>query len=124
MTKSAEPSTPSGSSETQQRRRQITSYKNTTTSPATDTSNPLRGLRCIRRPDASGNLGALLALDHADVILPLQVQPELRTVAKITAEPHRGIGRDGAAAVKNVRDAAGRNADIERQPVCAELTSR
>src|ERR1700722_13941872 len=36
MTKSAEPSTPSGSSETQQRRRQITSYKNTTTSPATD----------------------------------------------------------------------------------------
>src|ERR1700722_679502 len=38
MTKSAEPSTPSGSSETQQRRRQITSYKNTTTSPATDTA--------------------------------------------------------------------------------------
>src|SRR6266704_407208 len=37
MTKSAEPSTPSGSSETQQRRRQITRYKNTTTSPATDT---------------------------------------------------------------------------------------
>src|ERR1700722_2100059 len=37
MTKSAEPSTPSGSPETQQRRRQITSYKNTTTSPATDT---------------------------------------------------------------------------------------
>src|ERR1700722_6989751 len=36
MTKSAEPSTPSGSSETQQRRRKITSYKNTTTSPATD----------------------------------------------------------------------------------------
>src|SRR5713101_6479334 len=36
MTKSTEPSTPSGSSETQQRRRQITSYKNTTTSPATD----------------------------------------------------------------------------------------
>src|ERR1700754_1190065 len=36
MTKPGEPSTPSGSSETQQRRRQITSYKNTTTSPATD----------------------------------------------------------------------------------------
>jgi hypothetical protein len=38
MTKLAEPSTPSGSSVTQQRRRQITSYKNTTTSPATDTA--------------------------------------------------------------------------------------
>ena len=36
MTTSAEPSTPSGSSATQQRRRQITSYKNTTFSPATD----------------------------------------------------------------------------------------
>jgi hypothetical protein len=32
-----EPSAPSGSLETQQRRRQVTSYKNTTTSPATDT---------------------------------------------------------------------------------------
>ena len=36
MTTSAEPSTPSGSSATQQRRRQITSYKNTTSSPATN----------------------------------------------------------------------------------------
>src|ERR1700721_2827935 len=46
MTKSAEPSTPSGSPETQQRRRQITSYKNTTTSPATDRSLfPLRFLQ-------------------------------------------------------------------------------
>src|ERR1700739_5114072 len=50
MTKSAEPSTPSGSSETQQRRRQITSYKNTTTSPAPDTSD----LR--RRGDCGGRL--------------------------------------------------------------------
>src|SRR6266702_3583039 len=37
MTKWEEPSTPSGSSQTQQRRRQITSYKSTTSSPATDT---------------------------------------------------------------------------------------
>src|SRR6266705_2522126 len=36
MTKWEEPSTPSGSSQTQQRRRQITSYKSTTSSPATD----------------------------------------------------------------------------------------
>jgi hypothetical protein len=42
MTKSAEPSTPSGSSETQQRRRQITSYKNTTTSPATDSDKQFK----------------------------------------------------------------------------------
>ena len=38
MTTSAEPSTPSGSPATQQRRRQITSYKNTTSSPATNSA--------------------------------------------------------------------------------------
>src|SRR5580692_5729411 len=43
MTTSAEPSTPSGSSATQQRRRQITSYKNTTSSPATDTYDRRHG---------------------------------------------------------------------------------
>jgi hypothetical protein len=36
MTTLAEPSAPSGSPPQLQRRRQITSYKNTTTSPATD----------------------------------------------------------------------------------------
>jgi hypothetical protein len=35
------------SSETQQRRRQITSYKNTTTSPATDISEPV-DTSCLR----------------------------------------------------------------------------
>jgi len=38
MTISAEPSTPSGSAPPPQRRRQITSYKSTTSSPATDRS--------------------------------------------------------------------------------------
>src|SRR5580692_3832141 len=48
MTTSAEPSTPSGSSATQQRRRQITSYKNTTSSPATD-SLARRRPHCVPR---------------------------------------------------------------------------
>src|SRR5712691_4765846 len=39
MTTSAEPSTPSGSAAAPQRRRQITSYKSTTSSPATDRRN-------------------------------------------------------------------------------------
>src|SRR6266849_7428091 len=45
MTTSAEPSTPSGSAAAPQRRRQITSYKNTTSSPATDR----RGLETTER---------------------------------------------------------------------------
>src|ERR1019366_7809635 len=76
----------------------------------------------IRRPDSPSDLGALLALDHADVILTLQLQPELRAVAEIAAEPHRGIGRDPAAAVEDVGDTAAGNADIERQTVCTELS--
>src|ERR1700741_5230216 len=43
MTKPAEPSTPSGPAEANQRRRQITSYKNTTTSRATDTYDRRHG---------------------------------------------------------------------------------
>src|ERR1700753_973952 len=54
MTKSAEPSTPSGSSETQQRRRQITSYKNTTTSPATDSPTPEGSIARARHGELFG----------------------------------------------------------------------
>jgi hypothetical protein len=56
--------------------------------------------------------------------LTLQVQPELRAVAEVAAEPHRGVGGDGAATVENVGDAAGRYAEIERKAVrteCARL---
>ena len=80
--------------------------------------------RRICRPHALGKLGALLPLDHADVVLALQVQPELRTVAKVQAEPNGGIGGDRAAAIQNVGDAAGWDADVERQAICAELASR
>src|ERR1700685_2833640 len=76
----------------------------------------------ICRPDPPCDLGALLPLDHADIVLTLQVQPKLCAVAEISAEPHRGIGRDRAAAIEDVGDAARGNADIERQPVCAELS--
>src|SRR5258708_10740331 len=48
----------------------------------------------IGLPDTPGNLGALLPLNQADVILTLQVQLELNAVPEITAEPHGGIGRD------------------------------
>src|ERR1700753_764882 len=65
MTKSAEPSTPSGSSETQQRRRQITSYKNTTTSPATDTQLVLAAqcARVVRECSARKGRGECRVLD-------------------------------------------------------------
>src|SRR6478672_2966590 len=78
----------------------------------------------IRGPDAPGNFRTLLPLDHADVILSLQVQPELRAVAEIAAKPHRGIRRDPTTAIEDVGDATGRHADIERETVSTQLSSR
>src|SRR6266576_231082 len=49
MTTSAEPSTPSGSAAVPQRRRQITSYKSTTSSPATDIAGAGMCWRAQRR---------------------------------------------------------------------------
>jgi hypothetical protein len=79
-----------------------------------DARRRIAGSCRIRGPDAPGNFRTLLPLDHANVILSLQVQPELRAVAKIAAEPHRGIGRDPSAAIEDVGDTARRNANIER----------
>ena len=79
-----------------------------------------RDLRRIRRPHAAGYLDAPVALDHGDVELTLQVQPELRAIAEIAAKADRGIGGDRSPAVQDVGDAAGRHADIERQPIGAQ----
>jgi hypothetical protein len=77
--------------------------------------------RRVRRPNPLRNLPALLPLDQCNVVLTLQIELELRAVAEIAAEPHRGVGGDRAPRVENVGDAAGRPADIERQPIGAEL---
>src|SRR3954452_18080591 len=76
--------------------------------------------RRICGPNALCDFASLLSLHHPDVVLALQVEPELRAVAEIAAEAHGGVGGDRAAPVQNVGDAAGRHADIERQPVCGE----
>jgi hypothetical protein len=55
------------------------------------------------RPHALGNFRPLLS----------QIQPELRTVTKVTAEPYGGIGRDRAPKVEDIGDTARGNADIE-----------
>ena len=60
----------------------------------------------IGRPHAPGDFGALLPLDDADVVLALQVQPELRAVTEIAAEPHRRVDGDRTAAVEDIGDPA------------------
>jgi hypothetical protein len=46
-----------------------------------------------------------------------QIEPELRAVAEIASEPHRGIGRDALAAVEDVCNTAGGHAEIEGKTV-------
>ena len=52
-------------------------------------------------------------------MLALQVEPELRPVAEIAAKPERRIGADRPPLVQDVGDAAGRDAEIEREPIGA-----
>jgi len=84
---------------------------------ADNPANPPCNSRRVRWPHPLRDLPALLPLHHGDVVLALQVEPELRAVAEIAAEPHGGVGGDRAAAVQDVGDPAGRHADVERQPV-------
>jgi len=62
--------------------------------------------RRIDRPHAPRDLGAVFTLDYSDVVLTLQIKPELCAVSKIAAEPHCRIGSDRPAPVEYVRDAA------------------
>src|SRR5829696_9366914 len=61
---------------------------------------PLRGGRLARRlcdlrgPHALGDLLPSLPLDQRDVVLALEVEPELAAIAEIATEAHRRVGRD------------------------------
>jgi len=50
--------------------------------------------RRVGRSHAPCNLGSVLALDHSNVVLNLQIKLELCTISKITAESHGGISGD------------------------------
>jgi hypothetical protein len=55
--------------------------------------------RGVSRPNASRNLGSVLALDYGNVVLALQIKPELCSVSEIATEPNRRIGGDRPATV-------------------------
>jgi hypothetical protein len=78
-------------------------------------------LRGISRPNAPRNLGSALTLDYGNVVLALQIKPELCTVSEIATEPNRGVGGDGPATVQYVGYAARRYSKVECEPICAEL---
>ena len=76
--------------------------------------------RCVGRSNASRDLGAVLTLDDCNVVLALQVEPELCTVPEIVAEPNCCIGGNRPATVQYIGNAARWYPEVECKPVCAE----
>ena len=76
---------------------------------------------CVCRANAPHDLGSMLSLDRGNVVLALQIKPELCAIPEITTESHGRIGSNRAATVEDVGDTAGRYPKIEGQPVCAEI---
>jgi hypothetical protein len=75
----------------------------------------------VRRPHPSGDLSAPFAFDHRNIVLALEIEPELRAVAEIAPKANGRIGCDRTPAVQYIRYAAGWHADVERQPVRAQF---
>lgn len=87
--------------------------------------NPFEGLTDSRRvggADALSDFLTAVALDQGDLVLALQVEPELRPVAEVAAEAHRGVCGHAAPPVQDVGDPARRHAEVEGEAVRAQAT--
>ena len=67
-------------------------------------------------------ISSALALDQGEVVLALQVEPELAAIAEIAAEAEAGVGFDRAAPVEDVGDAPGGDAEVECKPAGAQVS--
>src|SRR5712691_2284760 len=79
--------------------------------------------------DLARHQPADIAHGNGEIVLRLQVDPELRSVAEITAEAQCGLGRDRAFAVEDIDDTARWYTQrpcqcIGRKPPCLQLASQ
>jgi hypothetical protein len=65
-------------------------------------------------------LGSQFSIRHPNVVLGLQVQPEPGLHVEEHPEPKRGVCRDGALAVHQFADPAGRDVDVRRELASAD----
>jgi hypothetical protein len=63
------------------------------------------------RLDALGVRGIEVPPRHLQIIVGLQVHPELRAVAEVQAEPQRRVRRDAPPIIDDLGDPVRRNAD-------------
>lgn len=88
--------------------------------PTFDINRPAPSSCRIGRVNPPHDFLSHSALGNRDVVLALQIKPELRAVAEVAGKAECRIGGDRAAAVENAGDAARRHAEIERQAVGAQ----
>jgi len=69
----------------------------------------------LKYPDTRRDLVSKLACRDPHVILRLKIHPEPRLHVKIQTQAQRRIGRDRAAAVDKLADAARGNVDVRRK---------
>jgi hypothetical protein len=68
-------------------------------------------------PDPLGRLAGQLPAHDLEIVVRLQVQPELRAVAEVQAETQRRVGGDPSSVVDDLGDPVGRDADRPRELV-------
>jgi hypothetical protein len=62
----------------------------------------------------------MLAFGDREIVLHLQIHPELRRVTEVPAEAERGVGSNGALTIYNFDDPARRDSQIEAEAVSAQ----
>src|SRR5438046_2853090 len=81
---------------------------------------PMRRSGRLRGTDAGSNFSAVRTLRDLKIVEKLKVEPEPRLVAEIPRETKRRVGGDAALPVQNIRNASGRNTQIQSQTIGAQ----
>src|SRR5258708_37346324 len=70
----------------------------------------------VCRTNAPYDLGSMLSLDRRNVVLALQIKPELCAVPEIATESHGCVGGNGAATIEGVGGTGGRHPGTRGAP--------
>ena len=73
-----------------------------------------------RRLNTPCYLTAAITFDDGDIVLRLQIHPELRTIAEVSSKPHGSVRADRPAAVQNIGDATGGYTNRDRETVSTQ----
>jgi hypothetical protein len=76
------------------------------------------------RLDAIASSRLSFSARHFEVVMALKIEPELRAVAEIKAEPKRGVSGDAPPVVDDLGDAVWRNADGLGEPMLRQAVAR